>query len=169
MWIYVEIKQDRILGLRFDEFPQRVHANLLDRITKLTAQLEARVKAAEPTRTGKLRSETRSRVYDDGDHIAGRVFVQIEGEPKSRRGSIDAGKAASLEYGAGATAVVKAHSARLDHVFSRLIEPMTVMVGLHNRQVNIAEHGFLRVSLDAMSAEIVDQLRQALVTSEETA
>lgn len=144
---------DRRVALKFDEFPKALHDRILARIASLTSRLEARVRSAAPTATGKLQSLIVSKVYDNAqDRIRGRVTV-----------SGDFGKAAALEYGARKTAKVKAHEMRLDHVFAnRLAAPLTVMVAAHSRQPNIAERKFLRGPIAAMRPEIVQELRQAV-------
>ena len=115
----ITVEGDRAVELKFETFPQDAHARLLERIADFTAELEAEITAAEPSRTGKLAAETRSAVYDEPERIAGRVAIAAE-----------FGKAAALEYGAHGTTKVRAHEARLAHVFGRLISPITVAVGL---------------------------------------
>ena len=142
---------DRRVELKLEEFPKSVHDRLLDRITGLTRELEARVQAAEPDKTGKLRRDTASRIFDDQDKITGRVTIEA-----------DFAKAAALEYGAHRAAKVSAHLMRLDHVFARLIAPMTVLVQMHRRTPNITEHRFLRGTLAQMAPEIQAQLEAAV-------
>lgn len=152
MEIAVTISGDREVALKFEQFPQRAHASLLSRITNLTTQLEARVRAAEPSLTGKLRGETVSHVYDDPERIRGVVTV-----------SADFAKAGALEYGAHRATRVKEHYERLGHVFARLISPLAVVVSEHTRIPNIQEHAFLRGPLAEMEPEVVEQLKAALV------
>lgn len=149
-----EIVGDREVQLRLDELPQAVHDSLLRRLTSLTAELAARVEAAAPERTGKLRSEVASRVYDDRvDRIRGRVTLSGE-----------FGKAAALEYGAHKRTNVAAHAMRLDHVFAnRLAAPLTALVAAHSRLANIAATRFLRGPAASMAPEIIAELRQAIV------
>jgi len=143
---------DRQVALKFDRFPQQAHDRLLARIQALTAELEARVLAAEPRRTGRLHSATISKVYDDQEKIGGRVTVRA-----------DFAKAAALEYGAHRPTKVAAHEMRLDHVFAeRLTAPMTVMVMLHRRMPNIAAYRFLRGPLAQMAPEIQAELQAAV-------
>ena len=149
--IAIEITGDRKVGLKFERFPQEAHDALLARITGLTADLKDRVIAAEPERTGRLKSETRSAVEDRPNRITGRVFIGAE-----------FAKAAALEYGAHGTTTVKAHPARLGHVFARLIEPMTVIVAQHDRRVNIAEQRFLRGALAEIAPVAIEQMKEAL-------
>ncbi len=152
----IDIATERRVGLKFEEFPQRAHASLLEKITSLTRQLEERVRAAEPYKSGKLRGATTSRIDDRPERITGRVFI-----------SADYGKAAALEYGAHAATQVKAHSARLDHVYANAVSPLTVMISAHSRKLDIAEHKYLRGPLEAMEGEIIEQLRAALVEATE--
>lgn len=159
----------RQVQLKLDEFPVGVQMRILGSITTLTSRLEARVKAEEPERSGKLRSETRSRVYHDANKISGRVFVGGDFSERTKRGSVWAGQVAALEYGAHAAVGVRAHQARLDHIYSRAIPPIVVDVDPFTRRANIAEHRFLRGPLAEMSEEALSELRQALDLASETA
>lgn len=150
------VVNSRRVGLLFDQFPHHAHDRLLAAITRLTATLYARIEGAEPTLTGKLRRETTIKIYDDHDHIAGRVFFQ-RGLQKSEYGKI-----AALEYGAHQPTNVKAHTQRLSQVFGHSISQESVMVAAYNRQVNIAAHRFLRGPLSEMAGEIEVELRKAL-------
>lgn len=163
----VELKSARDVVLKFQEFPEDARAQLVLAMQRLAETLKGRVQEREPERTGELRSNTRSRVYDDASKIAGRVFVAGDFSERSKRGSVWGGQVAALEYGAHSVAVVRAHSARLDHVYDRLITPITVMHGSYQRRVNIAEVAFLRGPLAAMASEAVDELRGAITKAAE--
>jgi hypothetical protein len=156
MDIGVTVTGDRRASLKFEAFPQQAHKSLLERITGLTERLAARVRAAEPVRSGKLRAATQTRIIDRPEFIVGRVEV-----------TADFAKAAALEYGAHATTRVKEHAARLDHVYARLISPMTVIVAAHSRKPAIAEHRFLRGPLADISGEAILEMRQALAEAGE--
>ena len=68
----VTTRGERELALRFDTFPVRAHQKLQERINGLTAELGARVQAATPVRTGRLRSEITPNLYaDQPDRVAG--------------------------------------------------------------------------------------------------
>jgi hypothetical protein len=151
--IGVTVTGDKQVAIRFDQFPVKLHDKLLAIIRSLTTGLAAKIKAAEPQRSGKLRSETTSAVYDDaGRKISGRVFV-----------SGDYKKAGALEYGAHGRAKISGHSARLDHVFgNHLNAPLTVAVAGFTRQMNIASRKFLRGPL-AASASSIDEALQTVV------
>ena len=161
--IGLDILNDRKIGLRFEQFPEIAHAKLLERIAALTAQLEARVKAAEPVRTGRLRAQTASFVVDRPNRIAGVVKINA-GSGAAAKAAY--GKAAALEYGASGTTRVAAHMMRLDHFWSKLVSPREVMVAMHSRRLDIPEHGFLRGSLASMQPEVQPALRQALQEAE---
>ena len=154
--IGVTVAGDRAVSIKFDTFPTRAHDSLLARISSLTDSLAARVRGAIHSKTGKLRSTISEAVYDDQPKkISGRVFVDE-----------DYAKAAAEEYGAHGKAQVSAHSASLDHVWSRkLASPTTVLVSAHSRRMNIAAQKFLRGSLAADSGDIQQQLRDAVEKS----
>lgn len=151
MELTVEISTDRAAGLKFDEFPEQARQRLRAAITGLIGELEGRIQSAEPSLTGKLRSETEPVVEEYPNRITGRVSI-----------TADFAKAAALEYGAHATVLVKAHSASLDHIYGKFVDPMTVLVAAHARKVNIGEHRFLRGPLAAMEGQILESLQQAL-------
>lgn len=153
----IEIDGDRLVALRFEQFPERARAAIANRLGSITQRLLARVQGTEPSRTGRLRSETQSSVAARGDRISGRVFVDA-----SRGGEGEHGKAGALEYGAHGTAHVGAHAMQLSHIYNEMMEPREVLVAAYDRRVNIAERRFLRGPLDEMRSEIIEELRQAL-------
>ena len=131
--------------------PKQLHDRLLARLRIITSTLEGKIKAEEPNRTGKLRSETTSAVYDDWPKkVSGRVFVDGE-----------YAKAGALEYGAHGHAKVGEHAARLDHVWGKKLgSPTVVMVSAHSRQMNIMARKFLRGPLADFGADAIAQLRE---------
>lgn len=147
----VEIDTTRTIGTKFDQFPEAARGRLRAAIESLIAILYPRVVGEEPSATGKLRSETDSRVEETATRVTGAVSVTGE-----------FAKAASLEYGAHGTTMVKAHSASLDHVYGKFVAPMSVMIGEHSRRLNVAEHRYLRGPLHAMEGQIHDAMQQAL-------
>jgi hypothetical protein len=153
----IEIDSDRLVALRFEQFPERARAAIANRLGSITQRLLARVQGNEPSRTGRLRGETQSSVTTGNDRISGRVRVDT-----SRGGEAEHGKAAALEYGAHGTAHVSAHAMQLSHFYDQLIAPREVLVAAYDRRVDIAERRFLRGPLDDMRSEIIEELRQAL-------
>lgn len=154
----VIINGDRQVALRFDQFPTAAAERLLTRITGLTSRLAARVRAAAPDKTGKLRSTIHEAVYDDSPRkITGRVFVDG-----------DYAKAADLEYGGkGKAFKVSAHSAKLDHVFGhKLKAPTTVAVAAFSRRSTVKSRRFERGALEEMRGEIDAGLKEALTDTE---
>ncbi len=152
----VEIQGDLQIALRFEEFPHRFAVAWERRITALTAQMLARVLGAEPSRTGKLRAETRSFVDVKDDRIRGAVAVVTGGDQSEH------GKAGALEYGAHGSVGVAAHSQNLSHIYDRMIQPMQVFVDAYSRHVNITERRFERGTLDSMRSQVIEELRAAL-------
>jgi hypothetical protein len=152
--VRIDVANARQVALRFDEFPNELYADLRAEIDKLAVELFARVQAATPDATGKLRSQERVRVFADPKRITGYVDIGTDG---SRN---DAVKAAALEYGSkGKPAKISAHSMQLDHVWSnRLNAPMTVMVKQYDRTPNIAERAFERGPLAQMQPEVASRL-----------
>lgn len=154
--ITAEFDTGRRAGLKFDSFPVAAHDALLERITALTGQLEARVLARVPSASGKLREMVQSFVDDKGTKISGKVKV-ISGSNKS-----DHGKAAALEYGAHGRFQVQAYQRVVSNVFGRAVAPTTQFIAAYGRTANITEQRFLRGPLAEMRAQIVAELRAAI-------
>lgn len=148
----IDLQTERRVTLRFDEMPRQVHAALLGVLTQDTPELAARIRAAEPHRTGSLAAHTLSKVVDGKDFVLGMVYLTSQ-----------YAKAAALEYGAHKTTKVRAHEMRLDHFMRTLLdEPMTVLVAEYHRTPNIAAHAFERGTLAEMGPEILEHMRLAV-------
>jgi hypothetical protein len=156
MKVGIEIVTDRRVALKFDTFPVQAHDALLDVITSSTERLRALVEGAAPKRTGKLEAEITSRVIDATNHITGSVGFPAGLTPT------EYGKAAALEYGAHGTAHLRAHSAKLGHLWGKLIAPIQVLVAAHDRRLNIAKRDFLRGPLHAIEDGVLADMKGAL-------
>jgi hypothetical protein len=154
MDIHIDVKGDHAVGLRFEAFPGQLYDALKDEITSLGQELLARVRAATPSRTGRLRSEERLRIFADPNSIKAQVGINA--------GKVSGGeyaKAGALEYGAHRATKVKAHRMRLDHHWAlKLAAPEMVMLAAFTRTPNIEEHSFERGPLAEMQAEILTRL-----------
>ena len=139
----------------FDEFPAEAQAAIAQVIGEQVSELAATVRAAAPRRSGKMASEVTGSVSSSAERIVGRVF--FDAADKSEYGKI-----AALEYGAHHPVKVSAHEMRLTHAWGHLIGAETVEVPEHSRTPNIAEHRFLRDSLEALQAQIADALDRIL-------
>ena len=151
--IHIAVTGDRQVGLRFEEFPDALYVALRQEVDALSIELLARIEAATPSRTGKLRSQERLRLFTDENRITG--YIDIAGA----KGSQDFAKASALEYGAHKATQVAAHAMKLDHHWSlKLAAPETVLVAAYSRTPDITETAFERGPLDAMAPEIVARL-----------
>jgi hypothetical protein len=83
------------LVVHLDRMPDAIARKLEVTITRLTAQLLSRVKAAEPVRTGRLRAATRSFVDVRQGFVRGRVRILPTGKAQRLGAAFGA-----LEYGA---------------------------------------------------------------------
>jgi hypothetical protein len=141
---------DRRIVARFDNLPKQLKRNLHRAITEVTEMMAVRVRAAEPTRTGRLRSLTRSYVDERPNWIRGRV--RILGTPQQRHNIA----AAALEYGAHATVSV------------RPSRRGGTPVRAYRRRLDITPRRFLRgpaaelrqVARAAIEAAVAEALRQ---------
>jgi hypothetical protein len=142
---------DRRIVARFDNLPRQLKQNLHRAITEITEMMAVRVRAAEPRRTGRLLSLTRSFVDERPNWIRGRV--RILGTAQQRHNIA----AAALEYGANATVSVRAYRRGGAPVRS------------YRRRTHIAARRFLRgpaaelrgVARAAIEAAVAEALRQA--------
>jgi len=162
--IHIDISGTRQVGLRFDQFPDDLRAELHATIDDLAQQLYAQVQARTPTLTGRLLGEEGVTVFADPDKISGKVYVAAPNQQ-------DARKAAALEYGSTGKAVsVTSHAMGLDHYWSsKLSAPETVIVSAYNRTPNIAEVAFERGPLDEMAPEIAARLNAVVVEATKAA
>jgi type IV pilus biogenesis protein CpaD/CtpE len=135
---------DRALRLHFDQMPTRLRTNLHEAITKLTDQLLAQVRAAEPSRTGQLRSLTRAFVDEGDNFVRGRVRVLA---PPGSRHNI---AAAALEYGVHRSVRVRAY------------QRQSFLVRAYERQADIAARRFLRGPAAEMRPKMLEALQTAV-------
>jgi hypothetical protein len=148
----------RTITAHFEQFSRRLRTGLHQAIAQLTDELLARVRGAEPYRTGKLRSATQAFVHDDEDSVRGIVTVVSE-----------AGKynvaAAALEYGAHRITRVRAHQQHLSHLFDRAIDARLVSVRGYTRHPNIQAVRFLRDPAQAMRPRIEAEIQRVVAES----
>lgn len=158
--VNIELKNERQVGLRFEQFPDHLRDDLRAEIDSLTNELRGRVQQAIPSRSGETRSSVNAKLYETKDRVTGRVSV-ADGNQELHR------KAASLEYGStGKKKPVRRHTMRLGHFWDeKLAAPRTVIVKAFLRKANVKEHRFLRGSLDAMKATILSRLGNVVSTS----
>jgi hypothetical protein len=153
-----ETTGDRELALRFETFPTRARAKLVDRITSLTERLHERVDAAmgrfaHPT--GKLQSEITSRVYaDNPNRIAGYVEIYA---PDG--GSNEYAKAATLEYG---TDKVRRAFERTGGLLARLGGARRRIIERASKPVHIEAFRYLRGPFADLEDEMYAELNAAL-------
>lgn len=155
----VSIPNERQVLLRLAQLPIALRSQLLPTITSLAEQLLSRVQAAEPSRTGTLRSSTRMFVDQGENFIRGRV--RILGRPGGRGGAHNIA-AAALEYGVNRSIKVRAHQMRLEHVFGRAGERHLVMVDAYQRRTQIRARRFLRDPAAALRERARNELETAI-------
>lgn len=157
-----ETTGDRELALRFETFPTRAHAKLVDRITSLTETLHGRVDAAmgrfaHPT--GKLQSEITSKVYaDNPNRVAGYVEVYAPGAPGEYP------KAATLEYG---TDKVRRAFERTGGLLARLGGARRRIIERASKPVHIEAFRYLRGPFADFEDEMRTELNAALAETAE--
>ena len=159
MTINVIIAGDRKVAAKFDALPAELHDALLGRIKVMTLELEARVRALAPGRSGKLKSEIVLHIYDDPQRIKGVVTLASD-LPRS-----EYIRAAALEYGAPGRRgrfKVKAYRRTITEAFGRTIPPTRITVGAYSRIADITARLFLRGGIAGMEAEAKVELQAAI-------
>jgi len=154
--LIVEVHDREVLA-RLSRLPDELLDRLQPIIERLTAEMYARVIAAEPKRSGALMRATRQFVDRQSNLIRGRV--RILGEPGGPKHNV---KAAALEYGAHGNASVREHEMSLDHVFDIPIDPEEVLVSAYNRDVNITADRFLRDALIGIEAQFEAEIEHVI-------
>lgn len=149
------------LQVRMERLPKEIKARLESTIRQLTSELLTRVKAAEPTRTGRLRSMTHSYVDVRENFVRGRVRIADSAHPR------EALIAGALEYGGPGRrkgrVPVRAHQMRLTHLFGRPTSGRSVTVRSFSRKrPTIQEMRFLRGPALAMRPQALVALRAAI-------
>jgi hypothetical protein len=81
-------------AVHFDEITPALQRKLRDAISRITNELLARVKAAEPVRTGRLRAATVAYVDERPNFVRGRVRIRRTGRASQLGAAFGA-----LEYG----------------------------------------------------------------------
>ena len=150
------ITGDRRVVARFSEWPKELHDSLLAKIRALTDALEDRVQALTPDRTGKLKDEITSRVFDDPQKIKGLVTLE-GGLTKS-----EYIKAAALEYGSHRGVKPRAYQRTISEAFGRDISPTRINVRAYDSFTNIDARFYLRGGLADVEGDATAQLQQVI-------
>lgn len=149
------------LRVQLEQLPKQVKARLETAIRQLTNELLVRVKAAEPVRSGRLRSMTHAYVDVRENFVRGRVRIADSAHPR------EALIAGALEYGAPGRrkgrVPVRSHRMRLTHLFGRPYRGGSVMVRSFSRKrPTIQEMRFLRGPALAMRPRALAAIRNAI-------
>ena len=132
-------------GVRFDQFPNQLRADLIVTINELAQEAMALAAARVPRRTGRLASELQIVNRNEPDVVSSTVNFDLGAE------SSDFAKAGALEYGStGKRFSIKTYTRGGDTVFGRLVEPYEAIVKAYDRAGNIVERAFMRPILAEM-------------------
>ncbi|HUC70384.1 MAG TPA: hypothetical protein VMS01_04250 [Stellaceae bacterium] len=148
---------ERRLQAFFDDFPARLDARLYAAMERIAGRLLSAVEAAEPQRTGALRSETTSFVTKTAAAITAGVAVEAPAGDKAAHG-----KAAALEYGAHRSATVAEHWAIRANFWGRYSAPRAVLIEEYRRRVEIGEERYLRGPFAALRGTILADIEAAV-------
>jgi hypothetical protein len=152
--LVIDLPDETHLIARFGELPKSLLHQLVPTITRETQRLYGMVLAAEPMRTGQLRSATQMFVDVGEDFIRGRVRIL---GPSGFHA-----KAGSLEYGAHSVARVTAHQMMLGHLWGEIVESRQVMIEAYQRQVNISELRFMRAQIERIRTEAEAEIEKTI-------
>lgn len=146
---------DREISARFETFPDLAYGKLQSRIAALTAQLEERVEAATPFKTGLLRSEIKISMYGTREQrrVAGYVSVYAGSN------SAEYAKAATLEYGSNKPRKL---AERKGSLIMRLTSSSRSLARRISKAPRIEAFRYLRGPFEQMETEIQAALDEAL-------
>ena len=146
------VSGDRAIQARFAEWPKEIHDTLFARIKKLTDELYGRVRALAPEKSGDLKNEIISRVFDDPEKIKGMVTL-ADKLPRS-----EYIKAAALEYGSHRSVKVRKYRRTITEAYGRDISPTSIDVSAYSRVADVEARLFLRGGLAGMEEQAVAEL-----------
>ncbi len=150
------ITGDRAVVARFTEWPKEIHDTLFERVKKLTDELYGRVRALAPEKSGKLKDEIISKVFDDPEKIKG--MVTLAGKlPRS-----EYIKAGALEYGSHRSVKVRKYQRTITEAYGREIPPTRIDVDAYARVADVEARLFLRGGLAGMEEEAKAELTAAM-------
>lgn len=153
MKINAVIEAERAVYARLDTWDQKLVEELYSRIVKLTRGLELLVRSNAPVgrgnHGGRLRESVHSKVVRSEGHIAGIVTASVPYLPV-------------IEFGVHKSLNVSGHEMKLDHAWSRDIDPIQVFVDPYVRHANVEETLFMQRALESMGGEIAAELQQVL-------
>lgn len=133
----------------------KIYTGLLNAITKLSIQLQSKVKEEKlsgqvlKTRTTNLRNSINYDVDNNPSRITGRVGTNLK-------------YGLAHEFGFNGVVGVPAHLRKITKAWGKTIAPKSVAVKAHSRHMNLPERSFLRTALREMTPQIQSEIEKAL-------
>lgn len=156
--VKIEFIGDKEVASKLKELEPKIYNSLLSTITKLSIQLQAKIKSEKltgqvlKTRTGTLRRSINYRVDKTPSEIIGRVGI-----------GADAAKYGIMhEFGLRGTENVRSHLRTIKKVWGKSISPKQISVRSHTRTVNYPERSFMRTALAEMRPIIQNDISKAV-------
>ena len=156
--VKIEFIGDREVASKLKELEPKIYNSLLFTITKLSIQLQAKIKSEKltgqvlKTRTGTLRRSINYRVDKTPSEIIGRVGI-----------GADAAKYGIMhEFGFRGTENIRSHLRTIKKVWGKSISPKQISVRSHTRTVNYPERSFMRTALAEMRPIIQNDISKAV-------
>ena len=156
--VKIEFIGDREVASKLKELEPKIYNSLLFTITKLSIQLQAKIKSEKltgqvlKTRTGTLRRSINYRVDKTPSEIIGRVGI-----------GADAAKYGIMhEFGFRGTENIRSHLRTIKKAWGKSISPKQISVRSHTRTVNYPERSFMRTALAEMRPIIQNDISKAV-------
>lgn len=156
--VKIEFIGDKEVASKLESFAPKIYDSLLMTITKLSIELQAKIKSQKltgqvlKTRTGTLRRSINYRVDQTPSQIVGRVGI-----------GADAAKYGIMhEFGLSKTENVRSHMRTIKQVWGKSIAPKQISVRSHTRAVNYPERSFMRTALAEMRPIIQQDISKAV-------
>lgn len=147
---------DRDVIAHLDRLPKDLHDRLVSRLGPIASRMQALVQAGEPSRTGRLRGQTRGAVADGPTFV--RAQVTIVGLFQQ-----DFAKAGALEYGVPGASPRSASRAPGGFVSVHSYHRKRgESVQAYRRRVRIEARRFLRQAAAAMQAQGMTAIQAAI-------
>lgn len=124
-------------------------------ILRLALKLVAKIKSEKLSgqvlrvRTGTLRRSISHRIIDTQTEMTAEVGSNLK-------------YAAAHEYGFRGTVSVREHLRQIKQAFGRPIQPTSVLVSAHSRNMNLPERSFIRSAIRDMTPEISREINEAV-------
>jgi hypothetical protein len=154
----VVVKSERASLVLFDEYPANIHDHVFYAMDRIVTRMVAAIQAAEPVKTGAMRSETGGRVYDHNTRIAAVAGVRVSTASEAK-------KALALEFGSrGVPIMMHRVNTSRQAVSRRLSRPLKPT---WERVPTLTPRRFLRGPAEALRSSSIAEVTAAVEAANE--